>query len=68
MKYERRIASVHVHTGAVGWVVRLSGRRRALRRYHTKPPAISAGRSHARLLGVPLIVHRRDGTVQMVVS
>lgn len=64
---ERRIASVHVHTGiSRGWVVRLSGRSRAFRRFAWRQSALACGRQQATRYGVPLIVHRRDGTVENV--
>lgn len=69
MRRERRIAKVHVQSAVSGgWVVRLSGRTRALRRFVRKRQALSLGRERARRYGVPLYVHRSDGTVERVVS
>jgi hypothetical protein len=61
----KRVIAIHVCPGpdAGGWVVRFTARARAFHRFPVKAAALTAARALAIRIGLPLVVHRRDGTV-----
>lgn len=58
--------SVHVQaTVYSGWIVRMRGSKRALKRFATLKAAEAFGRAEARRRGVWLYVHRQNGSVRV---
>jgi hypothetical protein len=53
---------------AAGWDVRKEGASRAERRFDTKHDAEVHARELYRTTGAPVVIHRRDGTVQRTIG